>query len=178
MSESDPGRSDVVELEGMIMEASSALREEDLRAEAIRQNRYRVARRIIAVVMTSLTCWGFWIFWTHPLFQYTPLPEGVENGKELEIGKFAGGPSTETGYLDSERPRAHNYRWVGTLHWIRHDGPADTITLPLGESVHIDGLGTVTLLGVEPDPIMSTPNVGGSYYTINLTLDPGVTLQN
>ncbi len=62
MSDSDPGRSDVVELEGMIMEASSALREEDLRAEAIRQNRYRVARRIIAVVMTSLTCWGFWIF--------------------------------------------------------------------------------------------------------------------
>ena len=102
----------------------------------------------------------------------------MENGKELEIGKSAGGPSTETGYLDPERPRAHNYRWVGTLHWIRHDGPTDTITLPLGESVHIDGLGTVTLLGVEPDPIMSTPNVGGSYYTINLTLDPGVTLRN
>ena len=38
--------------------------------------------------------------------------------------------------------------------------------------------GPYTLLGVEPDPIMSTPNVGGSYYTINLTLDPGVTLRN
>lgn len=178
MSESDPGRSDVAELEGMIMEASSALREEDLRAEAIRQNRYRVARRIIAVVMTSLTCWGFWIFWTHPLIQSASLPEGVERGKRLEIGGAIQSLSTETGNLMFDPPRAHNYRWVGTLHWIRHDGPTDTITLPLGESAHIDGLGTVTLLGVEPDPIMSTPSIGGSYYTINLTLDPGVTLRN
>jgi len=74
MSDSDPGRSDVVELEGMIMEASSALREEDLRAEAIRQNRYRVARRIIAVGREARLMQGK----THPnITTVRPLKDGV-----------------------------------------------------------------------------------------------------
>ena len=174
MSESDPGRSDVAELEGMIANGTPGRR----RAKPTWHKRHRTLVAVLKIAMISLACWGLWIFWTHPLIQSASLPEGVERGKRLEIGGEIQSLSTETGNLMFDPPRAHNYRWVGTLHWIRHDGPTDTITLPLGESAHIDGLGTVTLLGVEPDPIMSTPNVGGSYYTINLTLDPGVTLRN
>ena len=107
-----------------------------------------------------------------------PLPAGIERGKQLSIGGGIPSLSTEAGNLTSDPPRARNHRWIGTLHWTRHDGSRDTITLPLGESTHIDGLGTITLLSVEPDPIMSTRNMGGFYYIINLTLDPDVTLQH
>ena len=179
MSESDPpeDRSDVAELEGMIMEASSALREEDLRAEAIRQNRYRVARRIIAVVMISLTCWGLRLFWTHPLIQSAPLPEGVEKGKQIDLDDSTGPPTTEAGRLTSGPPYSRNYRWVGTLYWTHKDGSRDTIAIHLGESVHIDGLGTITLTDVNPDPIIPEPRYGGWTCLFNLTLDPDVTLQ-
>ena len=139
--------------------------------------RHRTLVAILKIAMISLACWGLWIFWTHPLIQSAPLPTGIERGKQLSIGGGIPSLSTEAGNLTSDPPRARNHRWIGTLHWTRHDGSRDTITLHLGESTHIDGLGTITLLGVEPDPIMSTRNMGGFYYIINLTLDPDVTLQ-
>ena len=174
MSDSDPGRSDVAELEGMIANGTPGRR----RTKPTWHKRHRTLATILKIVMISLACWGLWIFWTHPLIQSAPLPAGIERGKQLSIGGGIPSLSTEAGNLTSDPPRARNHRWIGTLHWTRHDGSRDTITLHLGESTHIDGLGTITLLGVEPDPIMSTRNMGGFYYIINLTLDPDVTLQH
>ena len=174
MSESDPGRSDVAELEGMIANGTPGRR----RTKPTWHKRHRTLVAILKIAMISLVCWGLWIFWTHPLIHSAPLPEGVEREKQIDLDDSTGPPTTEAGRLTSGPPYSRNYRWVGTLYWTHKDGSRDTIAIRLGESVHIDGLGTVTLLGVEPDPIMSTPSIGGSYYTISLTLDPDVTLQH
>ncbi|VEI16693.1 Uncharacterised protein [Actinomyces viscosus] len=52
----------------------------------------------------------------------------------------------------------------------------------LGESVHIEGLGTVTLLEVNAPPIIPEINfskdrkTGGWDYVVNIVLDPGLSL--
>ena len=42
----------------------------------------------------------------------------------------------------------------------------------LGESVHIDGLGTVTLLAVNPPPLLPDQKSGGWTIEVNINLNP------
>ena len=176
MSESDPpeDRSDVAELEGMIANGTPGRR----RTKPTWHKRHRTLVAILKIAMISLACWGLWIFWTHPLIHSAPLPEGVEREKQIDLDDSTGPPTTEAGRLTSGPPYSRNYRWVGTLYWTHKDGSRDTIAIRLGESVHIDGLGTITLTDVNPDPIIPEPRYGGWTCLFNLTLDPDVTLQH
>jgi len=70
--------------------------------------------------------------------------------------------------------RVESHEWIGTLKWVRRDGTEETIELHLGETVHIDGLGTVTLLGVNPKPLIPSDQSGGWTYKVYIVLDPGV----
>ncbi|RAX20183.1 MULTISPECIES: hypothetical protein [Actinomyces] len=70
--------------------------------------------------------------------------------------------------------RSENHEWIGSLEWDRSDGVVEIFELRLGESVHIDGLGTVTLLRVHPEPLLPDYRDGAWTYAVNVTLDPGV----
>lgn len=64
-------------------------------------------------------------------------------------------PSTDAankphGMLRPGPLRSRNREWVGTVTWKPFHAAEPDYELRLGESVHIEGLGTVTLLEVNP----------------------------
>ena len=79
---------------------------------------------------------------------------------------------------------SENHEWVAEVRWRSGYGPrskSEIYRLHLGESVHIDGLGTLTLLAVNPGPVIPDLTIFGppvpgtppnSFF--NLNLDPGV----
>ena len=70
--------------------------------------------------------------------------------------------------------------WVGSVGWVVGGGAEEVYEMRLGESVHIDGLGTVTLLEVNPSPLIPEfpgfEKSGGYIYRVNINFDPGVSL--
>ena len=96
-------------------------------------------------------------------------------------------PSTDAankphGMLRPGPLRSRNREWVGTVTWKPFHAAEPDYELRLGESVHIEGLGTVTLLEVNPPPaipeinFVRERNVGGWDYRVNITIDPGLSL--
>ena len=76
---------------------------------------------------------------------------------------------------------AENREWVAVLQWkILGEVTTEKYSLRLGESVHVAGLGTVTLQGVIP-PRKAPPWEEPVYQTsaavvLNLNLDTGIVL--
>ena len=72
-------------------------------------------------------------------------------------------PSTDAankphGMLRPGPLRSRNREWVGTVTWKPFHAAEPDYELRLGESVHIEGLGTVTLLEVNPPPAIPEIN--------------------
>ncbi|TFH50768.1 hypothetical protein E4J66_13995 [Actinomyces viscosus] len=147
---------------------------------------------VVAVVVVATAAGvGGWVWSTHmgavggsqatekppsPL-KSTPLPSGVERGEVITLGGSLPSENTDKGILESAGMHVENNRWVGSVRWIPIGGESVKYDLPLGKSVHIDGLGTVTLFSVTP-PSTAPPDKtksGGSTSTlhINVNLDPG-----
>ncbi|MBE6482713.1 MAG: hypothetical protein E7Z94_10170 [Actinomyces ruminicola] len=135
----------------------------------------RVLTGCLVVALLAAGGVGGWLWWTRPLTREVPLPDGVanEDGIYAQIGGSIPPVETEDGKLLSSRMRSENHEWIGALRWIRTDGTEEIIELQLGETTHIEGLGTVTLLGVSPKPLLPNHNDGGWTYKAYIVLDPG-----
>lgn len=119
------------------------------------------------------------MWWTRPLTRSAPLPAGVEKGNVVSMNSSIPPPETNEGELQWEDLRSERHEWIVELAWRNYRQNSDTpVRLHLGESVHIDGLGTLTLLGVDPAPLLRSYDAGGggSRATFNLTVDPEVSL--
>jgi len=130
----------------------------------------------VAVVAVGV---GGWLWWTRPLTRSAPLPAGVEKGNVVSMNSSIPPPETNEGELRWEDLRSERHEWIVELAWRNYRQNSDTpVRLHLGESVHIDGLGTLTLLGVDPAPLLRSYDAGGggSRATFNLTVDPEVSL--
>ncbi|WKR20321.1 hypothetical protein AIF0345_0192 [Actinomyces israelii] len=146
----------------------------------------------VVVVVVAATGADGWLWWTHPPTRSVPLPAGVERGEYVALG--GSDPSFRTaadGDLSSAGMHSENHEWVAAVRWRPRyydpEGEEEVYRLHLGESVHIDGLGTRTLLAVNPGPITlpDLPFIGppkarpstppNSFF--NLVLDPGVDLE-
>jgi hypothetical protein len=156
---------------------------------------------LVLVVLVILGCsvvgWRMWqaqrqreahaIQW--PTVNSVTLPPDVEAGQTISLGGTANNlTNTKTGSLYVRSCRIENRQWVVTLDWERHDADDERPTLHLGESTHLTGLGTITLLSVTlPSPAPpddfhfpweppKTIDGGYDYIMLNVTLDPGVVL--
>ena len=129
---------------------------------------------VVAVVV------GGWLWWTRPLTRSAPLPAGVEKGDVISLGDTIPPPRTRAGTLSSGGMRSQRHEWLGSVRWTLRGGAEEIYEMRLGESVHIDGLGTVTLLEVSPDPLIPElpgfEKSGGYTSRVNINLDPGVSL--
>ena len=147
-------------------------------ADQVRQQRKRVLRGAVGVVviLALLLGAGGWLWWTRPPTS-APLPAGIEEGHTVSLGRSTPPPYTDDGKLEAGHMRRENHQWVGSLRWTRtNEGPV-TYDVHLGETVHIEGLGAVTLLQVNPPPLFfGDQQSGGWDYTFNINLAPGTTL--
>ena len=167
-----------------------------------RRHGYRASRGVLVlVVLVILGCsvvgWRMWqaqrqreahaIQW--PTVNSVALPPDVEAGQTISLGGTANNlTNTKAGELYVGSCRIENRQWVVTLDWELHDADDERPTLHLGESAHLTGLGTITLLSVTlPSPAPpddfhfpweppKTIDGGYDYIMLNVTLDPGVVL--
>ena len=144
------------------------------------------------VVLALLLGLGGWLWWLRsgmagasqptasapPPLTSTSLPSGVEKGDLVSLGGSIRPKRTDKGTLESAGMHVEQNQWVGSVRWRPKGGEAVKYEMHLGESVHIDGLGTVTLVAVTP-PSTSPPDkskTGGARERVhvNVNLDPGI----
>ncbi|RJF40173.1 hypothetical protein D4740_12580 [Actinomyces sp. 2119] len=140
--------------------------------------RHRAVRAAVAtVLLVGVGACGF-LWWTRPPSAHVDLPAGVEEGQRTFLSGPVEPTRTEAGILRLAELRGRAHRWEATLEWQRRGGTQDYLELGLGDSVHVDGLGTITLVGASPGPLMPWNRAPGSgdQVVLNINLDPGVTL--
>ena len=127
----------------------------------------------VAVVAVGV---GGWLWWTRPLTRSAPLPAGVEKGEARPMRSSIPPVHVEAGILRWEGLHSERHEWVATFGWAPADGGEPTrFDLRLGESIHIDGMGAVTLLEVEPAPLLGSDAPGGPPgAVVNISFAPGV----
>ena len=81
-------------------------------------------------------------------------------------------PETKVGRLETGGMRSEGHQWIGSVRWTPKGGNPAKYELHLGESIHIDGLGTVTLLAVNPPPLILQEKEGGWTTRVHVVLDP------
>ena len=129
----------------------------------------------IVIVVAIAVGAGGWLWWTRPSTTRVSLPAGVEGGETVPLASSLPPPQTRTGTLEYDSLRSERHQWIASVHWTPTGGKPTVYELHLGESVHIDGLGTVTLLAVNPR--LHTPDKGeaGGWATeVHVNLDPGL----
>jgi len=123
-----------------------------------------------------------WLYWTHPTTTTASLPDRAQRGEEEYLSGALPPPETIHGTLYSGPLHSRNHEWIGTVTWQPRHAAEQDYEIRLGESVHIEGIGTVTLLEVAPPPAIPEINffrdrsAGGWKYRVNITLDPGLSL--
>ena len=126
----------------------------------------------VVVVLALLLGTGGWLWWTHPSTTRVSLPAGVEGGETVRLADSLPPRQTRTGALGYDSLRSERHQWIGSVRWTPTGGKPTVYELHLGESVHIDGLGTVTLLAVNPPPLPSDQKSGGWTIEVNINLNP------
>ncbi|RJF40102.1 hypothetical protein D4740_12625 [Actinomyces sp. 2119] len=145
----------------------------------------RVVRAVVVAVVLVLVAAGARLWWENPSRRSVELPEGIEQGVVLEMSSSIGPLYANTGCLQTKGLRSQGHEWVGTMGWSRADpetgrpaGEEETFELRLGESFYAEGLGTVTLLAVNPPPIRTPLSsgdlLGGWTHRVNIVPEPGV----
>ncbi|MBE6474959.1 MAG: hypothetical protein E7Z95_05235 [Actinomyces succiniciruminis] len=117
-----------------------------------------------------------WLWWTRPLTRQVALPDelAAKDGTYAQVHVSIEPIETAAGQLQVGPLRSEGHEWIGTLLWRHNDGTQEPIELRLGETTHIDGLGTVTLLAVNPEPLLPDYRAGGWTYKVYIVLDPGI----
>jgi hypothetical protein len=128
----------------------------------------------VVVVLALLLGAGGWLWWTRPGTTSVPLPAGARRGAVMSLDGSIPAPETKAGRLETGGMRSERHQWIGSVYWTPKGGEPTEYELHLGESVHIDGLGTVTLLAVNPPPLIPEDKDGGWTTRVHVVLDPGL----
>ena len=126
----------------------------------------------VVVVVAIVAGLGGWLWWTRPSTTSVTLPVGAGRGDVISLDGSIPAPKTKTGRLKTGGMRSEHHQWIGSVRWIPKGGEPTTYEMHLGESVHIDGLGTVTLLAVNPSPLIPEDKDGGWTTRVHVALDP------
>ena len=180
------------------------------RARAARPPTLRIALRtlrltarallVIAIMTTTIaTVEVLDLWWTRPPTRTgKPIPDDANTYRFCAKCDTSWDWKTDTGIILSPVGRLweEHHSWVTDIRWARKatdPGPSyfNPLELRLGESKHIDGLGTLTLVEVRPEPLAKRlyrdfASVGihpslFSYspppgFLIHLEPDPGITI--
>lgn len=130
---------------------------------------------LVVVVLLVVACGCGYLWWTRPWRTSVPVPPELEDADSANLHGSVLAPGTETGRLVAGPLYSRNHEWVGTVQWEdRYTGERRAYELRLGESAHIEGFGTVTLIGVNPPPLIPVSEAGGRGYDVRIVYDPGV----
>ena len=142
--------------------------------DRVRHRRKRLLWGVVGVVvvLALLLGAGGWLWWTRPSTTRVSLPAGVEGGETVPLASSLPPRQARTGTLVLGGLRSERHQWIGSVRWTPTGGKPTVYELHLGESVHIDGLGTVTLLAVNPPPLLSDQKSGGWTIEVNINLNP------
>ena len=128
----------------------------------------------VIVVLALLLGAGGWLWWTRPSTTSVPLPAGGGRGSVMSLDGSIPAPETKAGRLETGGMRSERHQWIGSVYWTPKGGESTEYEMHLGESVHIDGLGTVTLIAVNPPPLIPDDKDGGWTTRVHVALDPGL----
>ena len=132
---------------------------------------------VLLVVVGLVGAGAGYLWWVRPPVRRAPLPPEIEKGEDLVLGPSIRLEFMSTGDLDFSSLGTQRHEWVAFVTWATKDPTTSSrnIELRLGQPVHVQGLGTLTLTWVRPAPPPwdlsdgSGPRLGG-----NLNPDPGV----
>ena len=116
----------------------------------------RVLMAVVALLLVAAALTGGWIWWTRPALRSVPLPDGTEPDQVMVQGGSLDAVFTTTGSVRSAGLRSERHEWVARLRWTDLERVEHVYELRLGESVDVEGLGRMTLVRVDPAPLIDT----------------------
>ena len=139
-----------------------------------------LSRLVVAllIVVGLVGAGAGYLWWVRPPVRRVPLPPGIEKGEDLVLGPSIRLEFMSTGDLDFSSLGTQRHEWVAFVTWATKDPTTSSrnIELRLGQPVHVQGLGTLTLTWVRPaPPPWDLPSGSGPRLGVNLNPDPGVT---
>ena len=134
---------------------------------------------VLLVVVGLVGAGAGYLWWVRPPVRRAPLPPGIEKGEDLVLGPSIRLEFMSTGDLDFSSLGTQRHEWVAFVSWAPRGaattGGKQDIELRLGQPVHVQGLGTLTLTWVSPaPPPWDLSDGSGPRLGVNLNLDPGV----
>ena len=139
-----------------------------------------LSRLVVAllVVVGLVGAGAGYLWWVRPPVRRAPLPPGIEKGEDLVLGPSIRLEFMSTGDLDFSSLGTQRHEWVAFVTWATKDPTTSSrnIELRLGQPVHVQDLGTLTLTWVRPaPPPWDLSDGSGPRLGVNLNPDPGVT---
>lgn len=133
---------------------------------------------VLLVVVGLVGAGAGYLWWVRPPVREAPLPPGIEKGEDLLLSPPIPPAGTSTGTLSFFSLGTQRHEWVAFVTWATKDPTSSrNIELRLGQPVHVQGLGTLTLTWVSPAPPPWDLSSGsGPCLGVNLNPDPGVTM--
>ena len=132
---------------------------------------------VLLVVVGLVGAGAGYLWWVRPPVRRAPLPPGIEKGEDLVLGPSIRLEFMSTGDLDFSSLGTQRHEWVAFVTWATKDPTTSSrnIELRLGQPVHVQDLGTLTLTWVRPaPPPWDLSDGSGPRLGVNLNLDPGV----
>ena len=133
---------------------------------------------VLLVVVGLVGAGAGYLWWVRPPVRRAPLPPGIEKGEDLVLGPSIRLEFMSTGDLDFSSLGTQRHEWVAFVTWATKDPTTSSrnIELRLGQPVHVQDLGTLTLTWVRPaPPPWDLSDGSGPRLGVNLNPDPGVT---
>ncbi len=109
------------------------------------------------LVLTAAALSVGWIWWTRPALGFVPWPEGTEPDQVMVQGGSLPSIYTTAGMITPAGMRSERHEWIAGLRWTDLEHKEHIYELRLGESANVEGLGRMTLVGVDPGPLID-PN--------------------
>ena len=132
---------------------------------------------VLLVVVGLVGAGAGYLWWVRPPVRRAPLPPEIEKGEDLVLGPSIRLEFMSTGDLDFSSLGTQRHEWVAFVTWATKDPTTSSrnIELRLGQPVHVQGLGTLTLTWVRPaPPPWDLSDGSGPRLGVNLNPDPGV----
>ena len=132
---------------------------------------------VLLVVVGLVGAGAGYLWWVRPPVREASLPPGVEEGEDLVLGPSIRLEFMSTGDLDFFSLGTQRHEWVAFVTWAPKDPTTSSrnIELRLGQPVHVQDLGTLTLTWVSPaPPPWDLSDGSGPRLGVNLNPDPGV----
>ena len=131
---------------------------------------------VLLVVVGLVGAGAGYLWWVRPPVRRAPLPPEIEKGEDLVLGPSIRLEFMSTGDLDFSSLGTQRHEWVAFVTWATKDPTTSSrnIELRLGQPVHVQGLGTLTLTWVRPaPPPWDLSDGSGPRLGVNLNPDPG-----